>query len=680
MAKLQYRPEIDGLRAIAVLSVLFYHAGFTLFGGGFVGVDVFFVISGYLITSLIVREVGESGSFRFGRFYLRRIRRLFPALLCTVLFTWAAAFIFFSPAQMQDFAASTIAALTSVSNVYFWFEADYFDVAATTKPLLHTWSLSVEEQFYFIWPAVVVFLLVKLRNPAALAVLGTICIASLLLAQYWLAADRDAAFYLLPARVVELGIGAALVWLPSTRALPNSAKEAGAGAGLALIVYSIFAYAHDTPFPGVASLIPCVGTALFIAFSDAKWASAPLRTAPMVWFGKISYSLYLVHWPIVVFYAVITQSQPDTFGRWLIIALSVLLGWVQYRFIETRFRNSVPNMDLRFAGAAGVCAILVSLPSATAWQWGGMEWRVPAERRVAQTEVEMRNAMRDRYCTSPAPSGTFAGDHRDLITCQNYRGKRHDIIVWGDSHALHLAAGVSEAYPNYNVHIAYMNGCVPQSGFAGYVRDYGSTKTQGCVDRNLKLAKLLKSAPPAHILITSAKRYQPERIAYATSQIIKTLNDGNHAVRVVADFIRPGKSLIDCVNVPAFMLTDEAISQRCTGDPEAAASELLYNERFAAALPDLVRVSDLQCAGGDCTFIRNGQLLYRDSHHFNIEGSIHFTRLARNRLAITTKGWGARLAAYEKNNGKYKLGGDPALVQSPANASGIDATGTISGN
>ena len=660
---MKYRPEVDGLRAIAVMSVLFYHAGFTLFGGGYVGVDVFFVISGYLITNIIVREIGESGSFQFRRFYLRRLRRLFPALMSTILFTWFGAFLLFSPAQMQDFGASAIGALASVSNVYFWFEADYFDAASVTKPLLHTWSLSVEEQFYFIWPALIVFVLAKTSRTLTLILLALIGMASLLLAEYWLAADRDAAFYLLPSRVFELGFGAALVWLPSLKNQRAPIVETGAFAGLGLIIWSILAFDHDTLFPGTAALVPCLGAALFLACSHARIVSAPLRAEPMVWLGKISYSLYLVHWPIIVFYAVIVQDQPNAVGRWLIVLLSIILGWMQYRLVENRFRHGAPGRDARFAMAAAACGIAVAVPSFAAWNSEGMTWRVPSDRLVAQTNDEIRREVNARYCSSPAPKGTFAAAYADIVTCQNYRGSKHDIYIWGDSHALHLVPGMSEIYDRYNVHVAYMNGCVPQSGFAGYLRDYGSAKTQECARRNRAFLDALKDAPPAHVIVTSAKRGKAETMARATREIVAALGTTDHSVKVLADFIRPGKSLIDCVNVPDWLITDMDIENRCTGSRSAASREMAFNQALAKLVPNVIPINDLQCPGGVCKFFHRGRLLYRDSHHLNVEGSVLFTRLARSRLKISTRGWGPRFRRYVKAGKPYLLGNSKALRQ-----------------
>ena len=647
-----YRPDIDGLRAVAVMAVVLYHAGFAALGGGFVGVDVFFVISGFLITDLIVREVRETGGFRFGRFYARRLRRLVPALLATVAGTWVAATLVFSPAQMQDFALSVPAALLSLSNVWFWFEADYFAADAFTKPLLHTWSLSVEEQFYLVWPLLTVLVLARARAAWALLLLVLVGAGSLWLAEHWLAVDRDAAFYLLPSRVVELALGAACVWLVPLwdRVRVNALDEIGLLAGLGTIVATVFLYDHGTPFPGTAALLPCAGTMLVILCGRARLFGAVLRAGPMVWTGRISYSLYLVHWPVTVFATVLAADGLGTVERWVVVALSVALGALSHAQVESRFRHgAMPAW--RFSGAVAACAALLAIPAwsaAVAPGADGWAWRVP-DHRLTRTDRQWRAIAKAEACSAPAPKGTLAGDNPDLVTCQNHRGKRRDIYLWGDSHALHLAPGFARAYPAYNVHVLYMNGCVPQSGFGGYVRDMRSAATAECVARNRRILDLLARSKPANVVVTSAKRSSARRIARSTNVILKRLDATEHKVAVLADFIRPGRALGDCVSVPAWLIDERALKRRCAGDPREAERELRYNRRLARLVPALVPVHDVQCPAGRCQFFNKGRLLYRDAHHLNAYGSEVFVKRIKHRLPFTTNR-SKRLKAAAKAN------------------------------
>ena len=633
-----YRPDIDGLRAVAVMAVVLYHAGFASFAGGFVGVDVFLVISGYLITALILREVRNTGTFRFARFYSRRIRRLVPALLATVALTWLGATLVLPPALMADFAASVPTSLLSVSNIWFWFEADYFAAASNTKPLLHTWSLSVEEQFYLVWPALAVFVLAKLPRAFAVAAVLLLGYGSLVLAEHWLATDRNAAFYLLPARVCELAMGAVLAWIvPLWDArregrIERVAEEGGLLVGLAMIGWAIATYDHHTPFPGASALLPCMGAVLVVMFGRARFAGSVLRLPTMLWTGKISYSLYLVHWPITVFAIALSDGTLSTVEKSVIVALSLALGAWMHAAVETRFRHG-QLAPWRFNGAIVACLTLLALPALTATD--GWRWRVPAE-RLTRTDAEWRALVRTSYCASPAPKGTLAGDNPDLATCQNYRKKRRDIYLWGDSHALHLAAGFARTYPAYNVHVLTMSGCVPQSGFGGYVRDLRSSSTDKCVAHNRRVLDLLERTKPANIVITSAKRSSPRRIAKATREILGRLNATDHKVAVLADFMRPGRSLANCRAVPVWLVSDADLARRCAGNPDDAKRELRYNRSLAKLLPELVRVHDVQCPQGRCRFTHKGKLLYRDSHHLNADGSKLFVRSIRDRLPFTT--------------------------------------------
>ncbi|HEY8062220.1 MAG TPA: acyltransferase, partial [Gemmatimonadales bacterium] len=293
-----YRPDIDGLRAIAVLSVLFYHVGFASFAGGWVGVDVFFVISGFLITRLIKLQV-EAGTFRFGTFYLRRARRLLPALLVTSALSAIAATTLLSPRLLQEFGGSVVFTSLSLANWFFFRQSNYFDTSAISKPLLHTWSLGVEEQFYLVWPAFIVVALAiwpKRRTPWLILCAGAVSLA----AATWFNAHRSAVFYLTPFRAFEFAIGGLVVWLPKRKAPSNVWMETGLATGLALIVAAVAGLGTGS-YSGLAVVTPCIGAGLVIHCGTARVGGALLRNPLAVGIGLISYSLYLVHWPIVVF-------------------------------------------------------------------------------------------------------------------------------------------------------------------------------------------------------------------------------------------------------------------------------------------------------------------------------------------------------------------------------------------
>ncbi len=286
----RYRPDIDGLRALAILPVLLFHYRVPGFWGGFVGVDVFFVISGYLIAGLITGEMRD-GRFSILEFYERRVRRIFPALFLVLLAsTVAAAFLLF-PSDFSRYAKSLFATAFFASNIEFWRELGYFDISAEMKPLLHLWSIAVEEQFYVLFPAIL--LLVSGRSKArALVTVSLILVASLAFSIYAVKAGPAFAFYMLPSRAWELMLGA-VVAIGAFPSVSRPYREALAGVGVAMIAASVFLYTKATPFPGAAALLPCVGTALVIyAGQAATSVNAALSTRPLVFVGLISYSLF----------------------------------------------------------------------------------------------------------------------------------------------------------------------------------------------------------------------------------------------------------------------------------------------------------------------------------------------------------------------------------------------------
>lgn len=625
---LKYRPEVDGLRSVAILPVVLYHLNFPYVTGGFVGVDVFFVISGYLITKLIVGELDRTGSFSFSNFYVRRLRRLMPAFLCTAGLALIAGFLLFSPELFRPQGYSTLAAAFSLSNFYFWSKADYFDTLANTKPLLHTWSLAVEEQFYLLWPAIAVGLYKLAGRKYLPAFLLVTSIFSVAVAEYLLTIDRSAAFYLLPPRAFELGLGGLVVWLEQRQIASQTAANAIAGAGLLLIGFAIFAYSDVTPFPGLTALVPCLGAAMFIYAARQGPITALFRSSPLVWIGRISYSLYLVHWPIIVFYLAWTFAPPTLAEQLVLIAVCIAAGWLQFRLVEERFRYVRPESwkPLQFVGGlAAAAAVVVGLGSYVQLN-KGLRWRIP-EARNEHTTGEWRRIEREAYCDQWKD-----GLSRNLFSCQNDRGKAKDLFIWGDSHARHLVAGISEAYPDYNIYTLYLSGCSPQSGYAGFVDRIRNDGTQSCIRRNEKALEYFKSHPGANVILSGAKRGTPDQIAAASREILDQLKAAGANAVMLGDFIRPGVSLADCLKVPGYVVSDARIAARCHGNAAAAEAELAFNSELQAKLPELINPNDVQCPKGVCQFIVNGDLMFMDDHHLNVPGSIYFIGKMKDRL------------------------------------------------
>lgn len=396
MRAITYQPEIDGLRAIAVMSVVLFHAQIPLFDGGFVGVDVFFVISGYLITRLLIKDV-EKGSFSFSQFYLRRTRRLFPALFVTVALTFIIGALLLTPYHMEGLGGSAITSLFWTSNIYFWLQSGYFDADAYTKPLLHTWSLSVEEQFYLMWPAMILLVLrsEKLRHNLP-HILLTLSVISLAWAEYLLVRNPSASFYLPLSRIYEFGIGAILVFVVKVKKKSSRLDDVLLVSGILLIAVSVVSFSERTEFQGRAALWPCLGTAMAI-YAGQGFKLGFLLTNPIaVRIGLVSYSLYLVHWPVIVFlnYRLLEFNRPH---RVFAVLLSLFLATLLFKYVETplRYRTGVAHTSTRrYIMTCLALSSFVAVPAYSAWSQLGWQWRWDVSRSVLEMISDRESTLR----------------------------------------------------------------------------------------------------------------------------------------------------------------------------------------------------------------------------------------------------------------------------------------------
>jgi peptidoglycan/LPS O-acetylase OafA/YrhL len=451
MARSFYRKDIDGLRAIAILSVVAYHVRLPGADGGFVGVDVFFVISGFLITSLLANEVRRTGSISFRAFYARRVRRLFPALVAMLLVTCLAGAFVLLPIfdQQQDLGRSAIATALYVSNVHFWLNAPgYFERSAELIPLLHTWSLAVEEQFYLIWPPMIIAVVLLARRSkwrpeqTLMAVAAIILVISLAWCIRTTNDDPDEAFYLLPTRAWELATGALLaLWLPRVAQRSTALGTACTTIGIAAILAAVYALDSELPIPGYLVTLPVFGAALVILgghLAEKNPAQSILSTRPVVFIGLLSYSWYLWHWPMLAFSRawVMEEYGPGRDVGFALLAL--LLAYLSYRFIENPIRFGRPGPFKR-DGATLVLGAVVSLmlcvPAVTLIisanqaakrpQYAGLasarDDRPPLRSVCHQEDIPFEKLTPAASCTSGAPGRTPA------------------IYLWGDSHSDHLS-------------------------------------------------------------------------------------------------------------------------------------------------------------------------------------------------------------------------------------------------
>jgi peptidoglycan/LPS O-acetylase OafA/YrhL len=447
MSALAYRPEIDGLRALAVLPVIFFHAGFNLFGGGYVGVDVFFVISGYLITSIIISQK-DNDNFSLLNFYERRARRILPALFLVIAACIPFAWTSLLPSYFKDFSQSLVAVSAFASNILFWMEGGYWDSAAELKPLLHTWSLSVEEQFYVLFPLLLI-LTWRLGRVWLVSLLTGILFISLA-ATHWGAFNApEASFYLLPTRCWELLVGSLLAFYCQSNNAPPfnpTTNQLASLLGISLILYSVFTFSWKTPHPSLYTLVPTIGAALVILFATPQTiAGKILSCKAAVGLGLISYSAYLWHQPLFAFARLRSIEEPTTTVFFLLVMATIALSYLSWKFIEKPFRK--PGFISRsqvFAFAALGTLLFTSIGLAGHLNHGFRERFPQGPAWDAISGVSWKKNLR----CDPKPHGDLVGV---LIACEfGDLDSKETILIYGDSHA---AVMLEEL----NIHLKLLN-------------------------------------------------------------------------------------------------------------------------------------------------------------------------------------------------------------------------------
>jgi len=459
--KLNYRAEIDGLRSVAVIPVILFHAGFETFSGGFVGVDIFFVISGYLITSIILAEM-DKDKFSLAKFYERRARRILPALFAVMAASIPFAWMWMLPQDLKDFAQSLMAVPVFASNFLFLSESGYFDTQTDLKPLLHTWSLAVEEQYYLLFP---LFLMLcwNYGKRRIVITLVFVTIASLLLAHWGAYNKPSATFYLLPMRIWEILLGSlcAFYLASSVRiTAPRSLSEIGGLAGLICILVSIFVFAEHTPFPSFYALLPTLGTVLIILFAtEGTLVFKVLGNKVLVGLGLISYSAYLWHQPLFAFAKYRALSAPSPVTMAVLCAFVLPLAYLSWRFIEKPFRTKTTGKRKQiFALSAAVSVLFIAI-GITGDRNRGFENR--DQIRDLALDIE---TISDAYC--------HAGGKKTLDQLSKGEfciegGETISVALIGDSHAGALARELGKALKKDGIGAWMMSSgwCAPFSGF-----------------------------------------------------------------------------------------------------------------------------------------------------------------------------------------------------------------------
>lgn len=465
-----YRPEVDGLRALAVLPVILFHAGFSLFSGGFVGVDVFFVISGYLITSIILTEL-NSGTFSLVHFWERRARRILPALYLVLLVSLPMAWYWLSPQDLLNYADSLLAVALFCSNIWFWLSSGYFDAAAEFKPLLHTWSLAVEEQFYLCFPLLMLLLWRYCRS--LLPVLLTLALMVSLVLAEWGAQHRPAfTFYMLPTRAWELLAGALVAWWlhQHPRQFPALVTQLASLLGLLLLIAGCVLIDKTTLFPGFSALLPVGGTVLLLLFADQSTLTGRLLSHKVLTsVGLISYSAYLWHQPLFAFARHHTLDKPSIVLMTGLSVLTLVLAWLSWKFIEAPFRQKQRFSRKQIFGFAGIGSLFFIVVAVL-----GQQQLIVG--RWQQQHPDLINidpavaAEPFRTCPDIKLHGT--------ASCKVFGHGSRRVVLWGDSHAGVLAANFPGLADTEFFVIAH-GGCPPVIG----VRRFDGEGNAGSCDK-----------------------------------------------------------------------------------------------------------------------------------------------------------------------------------------------------
>jgi peptidoglycan/LPS O-acetylase OafA/YrhL len=493
---LAYRADIDGLRAIAVLAVVLYHAKVGPFTGGYVGVDVFFVISGYLISSMLVKEMSE-GSFSFAGFYERRIRRIFPALFTVVFASIAAGWFILTPQDYKEFGLSVVYIGAFLSNVFFMRRAGYFAPVAETQPLLHTWSLAVEEQFYVIAP-LALLALYRFAWQSRAVILLMLAAASLVSAAYGVSHEWPSAFFLLHSRAWELMTGVLLGVAIIPPARTQALAEALGCIGLVMIFAAILLYSPVTSFPGFAALLPCLGAGLVIH----SGAAAPtvvqriLATQPLVFTGKISYSLYLWHWPILAFAAYASDGALGAPERLALIAIAILLSIGTWAVIEQPARQKRGDASQKRVFASALVALAASIVIGFGIKkTDGIIMRLSPEAQAVVKSVARDNRYDDACSAELQKQQTAEG----LCVLGDPHQATASFVLWGDSHAATIATELSAIASKAALRgtLVATGGCPPLLG----LEDVSRRTFSKCIDHNIVVANILKQDNLRHFIL-----------------------------------------------------------------------------------------------------------------------------------------------------------------------------------
>ena len=524
---MKYRGEIDGLRALAVVPVMLFHAGFELFGGGFVGVDVFFVISGYLITTILIEDI-ENKRFSIINFYERRARRILPALFLVIFACMPFAWMWMDLSQMKDFSQSLVAVSVFASNILFWTESGYFAGAAEEKPLLHTWSLAVEEQYYLLFP---IFLILAWRfgKNRVFWIIVFMSIFSLILSEWGWRKDSIANFYLAPSRAWELFAGSIAAFIIQKHGIQKN--NLLSLIGLTAIIFSIFAYDQNIPFPSIYTLVPVLGVTFVVLYAEKGTLVAKLLSTKLfVGIGLISYSAYLWHQPLFAF-ARITGNREALLSI-VLFFMSFIFAYLSWKYVENPFRNkTLIKRKVIFIGSL-TCILSLIFIGAIGHYSNGFSNRFDDKQITFLDSFEndlpdlnyiSRNGLIEKYrldCDyydlEALKSGYPTNVPKQISpNCTEKSLSQKTIFIWGDSHAQHFSYGLNKVFDqDFTIRQIATSGCDPKIVNKDSEFDY-------CQKSNFQAIKYISEAKPHTVLLAQRMNHNIENYIELISSLKK---------------------------------------------------------------------------------------------------------------------------------------------------------------
>lgn len=628
-----YRREIDGLRAIAVLPVILFHAGFSWFSGGYVGVDVFFVISGYLITSILVKDL-EKGSFSILRFYERRARRILPALFFVMICCIPFAYAWMIPQQYKDFSQALVAISFFISNILFWVKSGYFSAAAEENPLLHTWSLAVEEQFYIFFP-LMLLLLWGFGKKSVFYIVVIISVFSLLLAEWGWRNTPSANFYLLPTRAWELGSGAVCaLFLSGCKPSENSILSL---LGLAMILYSVFFFTEATPFPSVYTLVPVVGTTLIILFgTNGASAARLLSNKVFVGIGLVSFSAYLWHQPLFAFARIRSAADPSWVLMLALSIVSIVLAFFSWRFVEQPFRSKGLRYSMSrsqifsYSVAGGVLFLAAGF-------YGYMGKGLPSrEAPSGLTFSELDVGKMTKFPRGVSYKCVSGSESFEMCST----GDDPEVMVWGDSYAKHLLQAIqsSDSFAEKDVVQVTKSACAPIKDLSLTNRSHIQSWSRECIAFNDSVMRWLEGNGSVEYVIMSSPMSIIESSTYdAQGQfrnpspdiVLSKLNETARYLRSLGKkpvFVSPpprnGSDLSKCaIYNKVYSRGDGVDCSFAVGDLSSSHVNVIkFLSSEEVSLP-VVMLGDYICSNSKCETVMGGVNIFMDDGHLSHEGS-----------------------------------------------------------